>query len=128
MQTSTEQIENHYDAIIIGAGIAGLGVAASLTKQGKKILVVERNSFVGGNCSTFLIDKKHRFDFAVHQITGAGPGGLTYDILVQLGLEKKISFLEIDPILHSNFPGKDFVFPLNVDALKTALETEFPKE
>ena len=37
-----------YDAIIIGAGHNGLVTAAYLAKAGKKVLVLERRSMVGG--------------------------------------------------------------------------------
>lgn len=39
-----------YDVLIIGAGIAGAASARVLAEQGKKILVIEKNDFVGGNC------------------------------------------------------------------------------
>lgn len=53
---------NHYYAIIIGAGHNGLVAAAYLAKQGKKVLVVERRSIVGGSVVTesfgenFIVD------------------------------------------------------------------------
>jgi phytoene dehydrogenase-like protein len=40
---------NHYDAIIVGAGHNGLVAAAYLARQGKKVLVLERRSIVGGS-------------------------------------------------------------------------------
>jgi len=43
---------NHYDIIIIGAGHNGLVAAAYLAKQGKKVLVLERRSIVGGSVVT----------------------------------------------------------------------------
>jgi phytoene dehydrogenase-like protein len=43
---------NHYDAIIIGAGHNALVAAAYLAKQGKKVLVLERRSIVGGSVVT----------------------------------------------------------------------------
>ncbi|HSL43981.1 MAG TPA: NAD(P)/FAD-dependent oxidoreductase [Anaerolineales bacterium] len=43
---------NHYDTIIIGAGHNGLVAAAYLAKQGKKVLVLERRSIVGGSVVT----------------------------------------------------------------------------
>lgn len=39
-----------YDGLIIGAGIAGATSARVLAEQGKKILVIEKNDFIGGNC------------------------------------------------------------------------------
>jgi phytoene dehydrogenase-like protein len=43
---------NHYDIIIIGAGHNGLVAAAYLARHGKKVLVLERRSMVGGSVVT----------------------------------------------------------------------------
>jgi phytoene dehydrogenase-like protein len=43
---------NRYNTIIIGAGHNGLVAAAYLAKQGKKVLVLERRSIVGGSVVT----------------------------------------------------------------------------
>ncbi len=45
MNTSTN---NAYDVIVIGAGHNGLTTAALLAKQGRKVLVLERRSTIGG--------------------------------------------------------------------------------
>ena len=42
----------HYDTIVIGAGHNGLVAAACLAKQGKKVLVLECRSIVGGSVVT----------------------------------------------------------------------------
>ena len=42
----------HYDTIVIGAGHNGLVAAAYLAKQGKKVLVLECRSIVGGSVVT----------------------------------------------------------------------------
>ncbi|MBL8051210.1 MAG: NAD(P)/FAD-dependent oxidoreductase [Anaerolineales bacterium] len=44
--------QNQYEYIIIGAGHNGLVAAAYLAKQGKKVLVLERRSIVGGSVVT----------------------------------------------------------------------------
>lgn len=43
---------NHYDYIVIGAGHNGLVAAAYLAKQGKRVLVLERRTNVGGSVVT----------------------------------------------------------------------------
>jgi phytoene dehydrogenase-like protein len=43
---------NHYDAIIIGAGHNGLVTAAYLARAGRRVLVLERRSIIGGACVT----------------------------------------------------------------------------
>ena len=45
-------ISTQYDIIIIGAGHNGLVAAAYLAKQGKKVLVLERRSIIGGSVVT----------------------------------------------------------------------------
>ncbi len=44
-----------YDVIVIGAGIAGLGSAAILSRDFKqKVLVLEKNPFIGGRVASFV--------------------------------------------------------------------------
>jgi phytoene dehydrogenase-like protein len=45
-------MQNHYDTIVIGAGHNGLVAAAYLAKRGKRVLVLERRSIVGGSVVT----------------------------------------------------------------------------
>ena len=42
-----------YDAIIIGTGIGGCGVGALLAHAGWKILILDRNGWIGGRCTTY---------------------------------------------------------------------------
>lgn len=49
------------DAIIIGSGVGGLGLAVLLAKVGKKVLVLEQHSKAGGCCHTFS-EKGFEFD------------------------------------------------------------------
>jgi len=39
-----------YDIIIVGSGISGCTLAEKYAKNDKKVLVIEKRSFVGGNC------------------------------------------------------------------------------
>ncbi|CAG0978839.1 MAG: UDP-galactopyranose mutase [Candidatus Methanoperedens nitroreducens] len=47
---------NKYDCIIVGGGISGLLSALVLSKEGKKVLVFERNDKLGNNCSSYMVD------------------------------------------------------------------------
>lgn len=44
------------DYLIVGAGLSGATAARLLTDAGKKVVVVEKNKHVGGNCHTTLRD------------------------------------------------------------------------
>jgi phytoene dehydrogenase-like protein len=65
---------NKYDAIVIGAGATGLLAALTLSKHGKKVLVLEKNNQVGGNCNSYDVDG-FQVDTGPHAITHlkAGP-------------------------------------------------------
>src|SRR5438093_473735 len=43
-----------YDAIIVGAGFAGLSAAVRLTRQGARVLVLEARSRLGGRATAFV--------------------------------------------------------------------------
>jgi phytoene dehydrogenase-like protein len=51
---------NEYDVIVVGSGVAGLVSAVTALKNGKKVLLLEKNNKVGGMT---YIERKGRFDF-----------------------------------------------------------------
>ncbi|WNY25915.1 NAD(P)/FAD-dependent oxidoreductase [Methanolapillus millepedarum] len=63
-----------YDAIVVGGGISGLLSALVLSKHGSRVLVLEKDSVVGGNCRTYNVDG-FMVDTGPHAITAlrAGP-------------------------------------------------------
>ena len=68
------QNEN-YDAIIIGGGISGLMSALVLSKHGNRVLVLEKDSVVGGNCRSYSVDG-FTVDTGPHAITSLYGGPL----------------------------------------------------
>jgi phytoene dehydrogenase-like protein len=73
--------DNEYDLIIIGAGINGLsaGIAYALNTQGKKVLIIEKNTVSGGYVTTFA---RSGFLFDTCQMSSN-----ISDILEYLGIE-----------------------------------------
>jgi Phytoene dehydrogenase and related proteins len=57
-----------YDVIVIGAGVSGLLAALTLSKHGKKVLVLEKRRHIGGNCNSYMVDG-YQVDTGVHAIT-----------------------------------------------------------
>ena len=51
-----------YDCVIIGAGLAGLSCAHNLSKAGKKILVLDKNSHVGGRLQSVIYNNTYIID------------------------------------------------------------------
>jgi monoamine oxidase len=90
------------DAVVVGAGIAGLAAAQSLRAAGRKVVVVEARDRVGGRCfcdNTFPAP----FDFGAqlfHQVTPSLDGGThnpLYDIAVARGIVPVPT--ELDPVM-----------------------------
>ena len=57
-----------YDIIVVGGGISGLMSAMTLSKHGKKVLVLEKRRWLGGNCNSYNIDG-FQVDTGVHAIS-----------------------------------------------------------
>jgi all-trans-retinol 13,14-reductase len=64
-----------YDVIVVGGGISGLMSAMTLSKHGKKVLVLEKRHYVGGNCNSYDVDG-FQVDTGVHAITHLRVGPL----------------------------------------------------
>jgi len=64
-----------YDVIVVGAGISGLLAALTLSKHGKKVLVLEKDQYVGGNCNSYTVDG-FQVDTGAHAITHLEVGPL----------------------------------------------------
>ena len=62
-----------YDAIIVGAGISGLISALALGKEGKKVLVLEQENYIGGVCRSYKVDG-YTVDTGPHIITRLDSG------------------------------------------------------
>lgn len=60
-----------YHAIVIGSGIGGLTAAAALAKHGRRVLVLEQHTQLGGLTQTFR-RRDYRFAVGVHYIGGVG--------------------------------------------------------
>ncbi len=60
-------IDEQYDAIVIGSGIGGLSTAALLSKEGKKVLVLEKHYVAGGFTHVFKRND-YEWDVGVHYI------------------------------------------------------------
>ena len=56
----------HYDYLIVGAGFFGAVFAHEATKKGKKCLVIDKRSHIGGNCYTETVEDIHVHKYGAH--------------------------------------------------------------
>lgn len=84
-----------YDSIIVGSGISGLTTGAVLAKSGQKVLLIEKNSNLGGLAGVFS-RKGCLLETAQHILPGPGLSpGLT-KIYKFLGISDKLKFIKLD--------------------------------
>ena len=59
-------MKNHYDAILVGAGLFNAVLAYRLKKLGKTVLVIEKRNHIAGNCYTYEQDKIDVHKYGAH--------------------------------------------------------------
>lgn len=77
-------LDEYYDVVVVGAGIGGLMAAAGLARAGKKVLVVEQLSFVGGKY-THLVHEGYAVTTAAW--TCPGPNSRIGRLCTRLGAD-----------------------------------------
>ncbi|MDD4910189.1 MAG: NAD(P)/FAD-dependent oxidoreductase [Candidatus Omnitrophica bacterium] len=121
-------MSNKYDVIIIGAGIGGLTAAAILAKNGKKVLVLEKNHVAGGYAVNFRRGD-FNFDASLHLMNGCSEGGLSYNVLKKCGALNRVNFLRSQYLYRSIYPDLDFRLPqFDSSGQIGALANYFPSE
>jgi len=79
-------VSNKYEIIVVGGGMSGLTAAISLVKEGKRVLLIEKNSVCGGLISSFERDG-FRFDAGPRELVNAG---MIKPMLQELGIDLKM--------------------------------------
>jgi len=117
-----------YDVIIVGAGGGGLAAATRLTLAGKKVLLIEQHSKVGGYMSSFERGD-YTFEVSLHAINGLDPEkGLLIPLLKDLGIHDKIKPVRLDPMYKAFFPDFSMVVPADAEEYRKILIKRFPHE
>ena len=62
-------MDKNYDVIVVGGGLAGLTATYKLTKDNKRVLLLEKDSILGGRTSSF-IDKGMEIESGFHRQIG----------------------------------------------------------
>lgn len=116
-----------YNTIIIGGGLAGLTAGATLSKFGKKVLLLEQHYKPGGCATTFK-----RGDFIIevglHEMSGLAEGGNIRNIFKMLEVDKNVEFLQVPEFYGVLSDKEDFVFPHGYEAATRALLNKYPDE
>ena len=96
-----------YDYVIVGAGFFGSICAYELTKKGKKVLVVDKRSHIGGNCFT---EKRDEIDIHVY-----GPHIFhTNDEKIWNWINQFVSFNDFSLRPVANYKGEIYSLPFSM--------------
>jgi len=125
---TTNNVE--WDVIVIGAGLGGLSSAAYCAAAGKKTLLLERYSVLGGCSHVFRRKPNWEFDVGVHYIGDCGQNGEVPNLLRGLGLDDKITWLPLDDTAFDTIvgPGIELKVPRGWDNYLFNLIQQFPNE
>ena len=98
----------HYDAILVGAGHNGLVTAAYLARSGKKVLVLERRSIIGGIAATEEIFPAFKCSTGAHLA-----GSFSHEISAELELQKHgLKLLSLGPLVFApQLDGDSLLIP-----------------
>lgn len=123
-------MSRQWDAIVVGSGLGGLSAAAYLAAAGRKTLLLERYTTLGGSSHVFGRRGQWEFDCGVHYVSHCGPDGIVTAMLRGIGIEDRITWLPMDQSGFDRIIAPDFEFatPVGWDAYEANLLDAFPGE
>ena len=122
---------NHYDAVIIGAGMSGLAAAIRLAMFDQKVLILERHLASGG-LNSFYTLRGRKYDVGLHAMTNYVPEGTKGTPLSKLLRQLRIprGDFALCPQIQSRiaFTGANLSFTNDFAHFRSEIERVFPSE
>ena len=121
-------LEEKYDAIIIGSGIGSLCTAALLSKEGKKVLVLERHYTAGGFTHVFK-RKGYEWDVGIHYIGEVQNPNAPIRKMFDYISNDKLKWADMGEVYDKIIIGnKTYDFVKGVKNFKTKMHEYFPND
>lgn len=121
-------LADHYDAIIIGSGMGSLATAACLSKEGKKVLVLERHYTAGGYTHVFK-RRGYEWDVGIHYIGEMHRDKAVLKQLFDYVTDGELKWADMGPVYDRIVIGdKTYDFPKGTTNFKNKMKEYFPDE
>ncbi|MGE9295800.1 MAG: phytoene desaturase family protein [Puniceicoccales bacterium] len=121
----------HFDCVVIGAGMSGLAAAIRLAMFDRRVLILERHNAAGGLNSFYSIEGR-KYDVGLHALTNYAPPGAKrlpmVKILRQLRLNRDDLDLAEQQGSRIAMPGHSLRFDNDFSLLESEVAREFPQE
>ena len=128
MITGTNAFGNdHFDAIVIGSGAAGLTCATTMAQSGMRVLLAEKNEWLGGYSHGFSKDGFH-WDHGGHIFLAYKLGAQAREVFQRMKLDQR---LEMVPDKHDYsciFPDESLAIPADITEAADVFASRFPEE
>ena len=120
-------LRDHYDVIVVGAGLGGMAAAGLLAKRGLSVLMIEQQNKPGGACTSFKRED-HIHDVGAAMLYGFGQKGFRPFHFLLNELEEPIDMISHSTLARMNFEGKEIIFWPDLQRFIDELIELFPDE
>jgi prolycopene isomerase len=118
---------DRFDAIVIGSGAGGLTCANRLAQAGLRVLLAEKNEWLGGYSHGFSQDGFY-WDHGGHIFLGYRLGGQAREVFQRLGLDKRVDMVPDTHDYQCIFPDESLMVPAEMTAAADVMAERFPEE
>lgn len=118
---------DRFDAIVIGSGAAGLTCATRLAQAGLRVLLAEKNAWVGGYSHGFSKDGFY-WDHGGHIFLAYRLGAQARQVFQRLKLDQRLEMVPDKHDYRCTFPDEWLAIPADITEAADIFAQRFPEE
>ncbi|MDH6313337.1 all-trans-retinol 13,14-reductase [Parabacteroides sp. PFB2-10] len=118
-----------YDIVIIGSGLGGLTCAATLSKEGYHVCLLEKNTIPGGCFQSFRRNGR-LLDTGIHYVGSLDEGEILRQYFSYFGIWDRLQVRRLDEEAFDlvNYQGKEYPYAMGHELFIKRLSDLFPGE